>query len=239
MPKLLTLAQVRDIVARQALSEFIDVLENEVIDFKGEPYRLNTDQEKAELAKDITALANTSGGYIILGIKTTKLPTYNADIAHELRPIPKELLQPEQYQSVAKDWIYPPIHQLRVQFVPTDSDPERGLIALEIPESLTTDKPFIMTKIADGARKERRILFGYAERFESRSMPAVVQRLQQLLHLGLGVGTRMERMEEVLLRKATDRDVAAKGERQKRFSERLRRAEIDGLMTERLCQKKA
>ena len=81
MPQELTFEQIKDILARRAVPEFLDVLENEFIDFKAEPYRLDNDNQKAELAKDVSAFANTSGGFIIIGVKTTRLPEYSADVA--------------------------------------------------------------------------------------------------------------------------------------------------------------
>jgi hypothetical protein len=62
-PKELTLAQIREIVGRNSISEFLGAFENEFIDFKGEVYRLDDDSQKLELPKTfphlLTPLAGT------------------------------------------------------------------------------------------------------------------------------------------------------------------------------------
>ncbi len=244
LPKQLTLEAIEDILSRKAIEEFVDASENEIIEFKGEPYRLEDDQQKTELAKDLTTFANTTGGFIVLGVKTGRIPDHPADVAQELRPIPRRLVRDEQYLDVARDWIYPSINSLRVRFIETHTDPERGIVVLEISPSLALDKPFLIVKTTDSiARRERRILFGYAERFDSRSLPVVVQRLQQLLHLGLtfenyqsfqqGVETRLEKLETAVLRQAQISEVTSREERTKKLKENLQRASVEGAISDR------
>jgi hypothetical protein len=130
-PKELTLAQIQDIVRRNAISEFLDAFESEFIDFKSEIYRLDEDSQKLELAKDISALANSSGGFIVLGIKTTKLPEFSADVATELRPIPRNLFNKEQYESIARDGIYPPLNELQICLIDSADSPGKAFVFIE------------------------------------------------------------------------------------------------------------
>ncbi len=231
-PKELTLAQIRDILTRRAVSELLDSLESEFIDFKGEPYRLDDESQKLELAKDVSAFANTHGGFIVLGIKTKKVAEYSADVADELRPIPKNLFNQEQYRNIARDWIYPPLNELQIVLIPSDGDAEKVFAILEIPESALINKPFLLIRGADESKgRNRRITFGYAERFRSSSLTSVVQRLQQLLHLGLrlegfnsfrqGVEVRlgdldvqMKRLEKAVLRQVQIDEVAIQEQRE-------------------------
>ena len=236
-PKELTLAQIRDILTRRAVSELLDSLESEFIDFKGEPYRLDDESQKLELAKDVSAFANTHGGFIVLGIKTKKVAEYSADVADELRPIPKNLFNQEQYRNIARDWIYPPLNELQIVLIPSDGDAEKVFAILEIPESALINKPFLLIRGADESKgRNRRITFGYAERFRSSSLTSVVQRLQQLLHLGLrlegfnsfrqGVEVRlgdldvqMKRLEKAVLRQVQIDEVAIQEQREDKFEQ--------------------
>jgi predicted HTH transcriptional regulator len=53
-------------------NQFIDAPEGLEIEFKGEPYRLEQDSQKFELAKDVSALANAAGGLIVIGARTQR-----------------------------------------------------------------------------------------------------------------------------------------------------------------------
>ena len=131
-PKELTLTQIRDIITRRAVSELLNSFENEFIDFKSEPYRLDDEYQKLELAKDVSAFANTHGGFIVLGVKTKKIAAYSADVADELRPIPKNLFNQEQYESIARDWIYPPLNQIQIALIASDDDAQKVFAVLAV-----------------------------------------------------------------------------------------------------------
>jgi predicted HTH transcriptional regulator len=159
-PKELTFLQIRDILSRGAFSELLNCFENEHVDFKSEPYRLDDEAQKLELAKDISALANTMGGFIVLGVRTSKIPEYSADVADQLRPIPRNLFNQERYESIARDWIYPPCNGLQIAFVESHDDPGKGFAILEIPASTPTSKPYLIVRASEdnkGRNNESRL----------------------------------------------------------------------------------
>jgi predicted HTH transcriptional regulator len=100
---------------RQAL---IGCGESDQLEFKAEPYVLNTERQKQELAMDVCSLANATGGAIVIGIKTTKSGLHATDIATELRPFPASLHEPERIAAVLMDWIYPPLDSLGLEWIP-------------------------------------------------------------------------------------------------------------------------
>src|ERR1700674_2072019 len=81
----------------------LGLLESFTVDFKAEPYPLQYDRQKFELAKDLSALANARGGLILLGIKTQKNALYASDQAAELRRFDSSLVNSEQYGKVIAD----------------------------------------------------------------------------------------------------------------------------------------
>jgi hypothetical protein len=251
LPTELTHEQIRDILARGAIREFVGRLENEFLEFKGEPYHLDDDLQKLELAKDVSAFSNTLGGVIVIGVKTTKVPEYNADVAQELKPIRKDLFRGEQCEGIVRDWVYPSLNDFRVDFIPSDDDADKGFFVLNIPASAAAHKPFLIVKgTDDNKRKDRRITFGYAERFRASSLPVMVQRLQQLLHLGIrfeshesaqrgldnrldDIGTRMERLETIMLRQVQTDDLALQAQRENRFGQDVEQTIREVVMNDR------
>jgi len=250
-PKVLTQDQVRDVVGQTAFDKFIGVLESEFLEFKSEPYRLAEDMQKLELAKDVSAFANTRGGFIILGVKSTKIPEYNADVAFELNPIPRDRFNQEQYEDVVRDWIYPHIKGLRFSFIQPAGSVDKGFVVLEIPPDSIASRPFLIVRGTDSnIRKERRITFGYIERFQSTNLPTVVHRLQQLLHLGIkfegydlfqqGVDaqlgelrTSMQRLTGAVLRQVSTDELNLQTEREQRFEGNVEDAAKETEMSER------
>ena len=84
MPKTLRLIEVQKILSSGDFDEFIGALEDEQLEFKASPYQLDKDQGKMELAKDVSALANTAGGIIVIGVQTERNPTVQGDEAKKI-----------------------------------------------------------------------------------------------------------------------------------------------------------
>lgn len=78
------------------------------LDFKEHPYRLDQEKSKWHLCTDVAALANTNGGCLVVGYSVRRGPTDVAEVADELRPVPTELIKPDQYKKVVSSGVYPP-----------------------------------------------------------------------------------------------------------------------------------
>ena len=50
----------------------LGAVESSWLEAKGGPYILQNDRQKLELAKDVTALANSNGGIILIGFETVR-----------------------------------------------------------------------------------------------------------------------------------------------------------------------
>ncbi len=62
----LSLDDIKRIVDSADLDKFIGEIENQFFDAKGAPYRFDAGKDEyRELAKDVSAFANSGGGYIL------------------------------------------------------------------------------------------------------------------------------------------------------------------------------
>jgi len=154
--------------------EFISlkgVVEDHCLECKGEPYPLrHTDKEKLsyykqEFAKDVSSLANTpEGGLILIGAQTERIDTHVGDEIAELRPFPKTLIDPKQYQDILEEWIYPSVLGVEVKWFTSPDNSEQGLAAIVIPPQLSTRQPFLLTRTRTEDGKKTELVFGYIER---------------------------------------------------------------------------
>jgi predicted HTH transcriptional regulator len=85
------------------LTRLIDSDEGPKLDFKRQPWNLDTNEGKGEFIKDILAMANASGltGYLILGVGN--------ESSRPLESIENYGLREERLQQIAKDYVEPPI----------------------------------------------------------------------------------------------------------------------------------
>jgi hypothetical protein len=68
----LTVEEVAGILSRGAFAEFISPVEHVQFECKSGLYDTKAVKGTIELAKDVSALANSSGGYLLIGPATTK-----------------------------------------------------------------------------------------------------------------------------------------------------------------------
>lgn len=90
--------------------------------------------QKAELAKDIAAMANSGGGLIVYGVVESETPGVSA--AERVEPVGTvDDIVLQQIRQVAGSLIYPPVVGLDlIQLAPAD-DPAGGVLALVVPDS--------------------------------------------------------------------------------------------------------
>ncbi|BDZ43430.1 hypothetical protein GCM10025865_27290 [Paraoerskovia sediminicola] len=104
------------------------------LDFKGE--RRNDEYAKAELAKDIAAMANTGGGMVVFGVGES-----GEGASKRLTDTPIELVDQaeQQVRMILHQRVRPLILGLSVDFITHVSDQEKGYLLVLVPDS--TDAP--------------------------------------------------------------------------------------------------
>jgi len=158
--------------------------------------RLETDREKLELSKDVSALANAaSGGVLVVGLETQTRK--GRDIIWSVRPI-ADTGQVRQVRAVLHRHIYPPIQGLRVAMVPAGSrfGTDEHLLMIVVPAQPKELTPFIVAGVAiDG-----NVLGNYVGVFERRE-DDVTALTAPSIQAGLAAGFALLRGESASVQK--------------------------------------
>ncbi|NVJ28735.1 ATP-binding protein [Myxococcus sp. AM011] len=122
--------------------------ESEWLDFKKEPYLLDSDKGRWEYVKDIAAFANATGGCILIGVKATKDPNELQEKATSVTAIPKKLVNSDRYNGILLEKLYPDVQGLRMRWYPESRAVSDGLLLIEIPSQRGSSKPFVLRSMS-------------------------------------------------------------------------------------------
>jgi hypothetical protein len=177
---------------------FLGVREDVEIEFKGQPYQVDQEGAKFELAKDVAALANGSGGVIIIGVETETTEASPLDTAARIRPMARGLVDEVRYVDIIGARLYPHIHNLRVEFRPTADDPGRGVVLIDVPPQPETDKLFLIQKPVSEGTTAPGWLVGISVRSVGRVDERRIAEIHELISRGLTVSPRLSEMADEL-----------------------------------------
>ena len=105
------------------------------VDWKEAGALAKSDGAKNEIAKDVSAFANSDGGSVVYGIREDDQPPHKAA---ELSPIDPTQFPPEWLENVISSRIKPPIQNLRIQPVNlTTRHPGKVAYVVYVPKSVT------------------------------------------------------------------------------------------------------
>lgn len=158
--------------------------ENEWLECKGQPYDLSRDDQKLELAKDITGLANAGGGLLLLGYSTKRSDTHGEDQIHEIRAFPEERFNQSKYEGVLKTWVYPTLDLEISKFV-VSSDSRSIIVSIHVPKVTGPNSPALVIKSIFDNTRVVETLVGYFVRKQSHVAHYDAKRIQALFRDGL------------------------------------------------------
>jgi hypothetical protein len=205
-----------EVVAKLAAKEFsalIGELENEWLECKQFPYQLDTDRQKLELAKDVSGLANASGGLLLIGFATGKDVTHGADRIDEAKPFPLQTFDAAQYVDIIRAWTQPAL-SVTVEIHPSE-DTDKGYCCIVVPAVSAADRPVLVAKTLVDDDKRTGVVFGYCERKQGNVQHYDVARLQSALRDGLRLDDHIRdgfQSLQVLLKTLTETAQGAKTE---------------------------
>lgn len=136
--------------------------ESDVMEFKSQPYGLDQPRHKLELAKDLSALANSGGGVIVLGARTERDPRQEIDTVISISEIPRALVPLGAIQQVAADYIYPPLTVQCAWWEGDDAD--KGLASIRVERQDDSEKLFVVIQGQDADGEPVRNSIGVFQR---------------------------------------------------------------------------
>jgi hypothetical protein len=191
-------------------------------------YDTKTVTSKIELAKDISALANSSGGYLLIGPATKKHPLHQGDEVISVSEFASSTFHPDTYRDILSAFIYPPITDLKIQWHPSSIDPAKGIASIYVPPKSANEKPFLVAQSEVDSRV-RGHLFGYFERVGDDALPTTVQTIRDTMKDGKRYGDlerRMESLEGLLSKLVSNRLVKQNPVTSERLLQRAADAKI-------------
>jgi len=133
--------EVREALRAGRPERLIGTRECAWLDAKGQPYQLDQPRPAAELAKDVAALANMSGGVIVVGLRTRKAGS--SEVIDEVRPVPAGLIDRDRYRKLVRERVFPFVRDFSTWWIAVSD--ERGLLVIDVPAQAPKDKPFIVS----------------------------------------------------------------------------------------------
>lgn len=198
-----SIKELEKIINTGDFDSLIGKIENDFFECKSQIYNLEDGNEKLKLAKVVSSFANLNGGYILIGPKTENSKTHFGDEIIEISLLNQDLVNPNQYKNVIKDWIYPDeIQGIKVYWKACKNDGNKGILVIEIPTQKEFLKPFLISKIVEEEKKISETIFGYAERKGDRSEPKKIKDIYKIMRDGLlydkNIENRFNNLESIV-----------------------------------------
>lgn len=188
---------VRDVLASGVFTRFLGMREGLHFEAKGKvPYDFTTEAGRYELAKDVTAFANSEGGHIVIGLATKPVADEKTDEVSALEYADNGESLKSQIVGILKEYTYPPVKDLAIEYLPANEDPKVGLVSVYIPLQDDDRKLFLISKVFEDKQEVKRIVVGIARRSGGSSVPSTAQELYVQIRDGRSsIAQRLTRIE--------------------------------------------
>jgi len=190
--------QIQSIISDKDLSKFIGTKENFYFEAKNRnPYDLSNPNGRYELVKDVTAFANSQGGFLIIGLNTEQLIEENTDCISTLDLSDYKDFNINSYEGVIKDFVYPSIKNLKIGFVIDKQSTEKGVGYIFVPPQNEFNKYFLIKNLIEDGEKLKNIVFGIIKRNGADNIPLNIAEIYNYLQNGKNsIATRLTSIEE-------------------------------------------
>ena len=178
-PEARSLDDLWDLLRDGLVEGLIGVRESNWFEAKSAPYDLSNVIGRLEWAKDVSAMANSGGGMLVLGYGTRQID--HVDTVHTVRPYPRSLLEVDRYRRVLRAVLYPPPSGLEYVYKPVTA--ERGVLGVRVPPQPDASWPILVVGMPD--RVHERVegnYIGLFHRHADGNMPANASTIHQALN---------------------------------------------------------
>lgn len=138
-----------DLICAGQAEALIGTFESDWLEAKSAPYRLHEEADGFELAKDVAALANATGGIIVIGAQTKNRPA--GDEIRRINECRLDGISPRRYVSLVQRKVFPKVDGFKVELIP-GATAGSGIALLTIPEQPVDQKPFLVHGTVRGGR---------------------------------------------------------------------------------------
>jgi hypothetical protein len=187
--------QVLEVLSKGDFKALVGEFEGEWLECKRSPYVLTHEGQRAELAKDVSALANAKGGLLIIGVSTAKDQSHGRDVIDDVTPILLEQFDEVQYRDLIAAWTLPQLRNIDIRIHREPGRPTHGLVSIDIPPCPPSEMPVLVCKtiLDDGRRAD--IVFGYCERKLAGVTHHDAARIHSLIAQGMSNSEILERLD--------------------------------------------
>lgn len=192
---------IAGVLANGRFSDLIDRREDEWFEAKeNHEFELGANaRHRVELSKDVSALANHEGGFVLIGLRTEPVPEEHTDRVTELGLLPTAEFNAGQFSGVIAEYVFPVIKGLEVKWIESTETPGLGLGCITVPAQSADDQPFLLKRVYEGDTEIQQIVFGIARRVGSSNVPMTLEQLHRAVLQGkASVPERLTRMEAQL-----------------------------------------
>lgn len=181
-----TRTELIELMSSGRFSEIVGTEEGEQVDFKSHAYNLEQAKDRADLAADIAAFANSKGGSIVLGVETEVATTSKRERASRVVGINPDVVDEEAYRARIRASVRPLVRDFEIRKY-SDAADGRTIVALHVDPQDGSDQPFMVDRVIDDNRPTREVrhAVGWPIRSGADTHWEEASRIQQLVSLGL------------------------------------------------------
>jgi hypothetical protein len=191
--------EIERILSRGNLEDLVGALENEFFEAKGEPWQLEIELEKFKFAKAVTAMANSRGGIILVGVAARGSQTHRRDeVLEQQRYLPESMTPDDRYMHILADWVHPLPEGIDVKWYNDSKNPTRGIIGVHIPNQNDELRPFFVKRYFEEAGKRLGAAVCLVQRFGATTKETPVYELHMLLREGRRVDLIHQKLDAII-----------------------------------------